>query len=250
MKKLFFLLVIIFGAFTNHYSQEIIYRNSESQLQTQAEVDDIQRQLEAKMGKLDMVVQLKIKQEEVRNDTIFRDYTWNIISKSLVDQQVNEKGFIDKPLPPFEFKDLNGNNISSKDLLGKVVFINFWFTTCAPCIAEMPALNELKKEYKEKDVLFIAMAPENAAQIQEFLNKRAFNFQHLYSAREYIQQFGIGYPKNILVDRQGNVRLIEGGLAAIDMDKDTKTEEDGFEISAKDLAVLKKEIDALLAEKP
>ena len=46
------------------------------------------------------------------------------------------------------------NRIRTKDLKGKINVINFWFMKCAPCIAEIPALNTLVKKYKGKDINF------------------------------------------------------------------------------------------------
>ncbi|MBC8111723.1 MAG: redoxin domain-containing protein [Verrucomicrobia bacterium] len=52
--------------------------------------------------------------------------------------QVFRKAHLNKPLPDFELKDMNGKIISSKDLKGKFVHINFWSVTCVPCIQEFP----------------------------------------------------------------------------------------------------------------
>ena len=49
----------------------------------------------------------------------------------------------------FSFQDENGNIISTNDLKGKVVFINFWATWCPPCRAEMPSLNEMYNKLKD-----------------------------------------------------------------------------------------------------
>ena len=53
-----------------------------------------------------------------------------------------KKGFLNHSLADFNFKDVNGNKLNKKDLKGKVIVINFWFTTCQPCIQEIPLLNE------------------------------------------------------------------------------------------------------------
>ena len=64
-----------------------------------------------------------------------------------------------KPLPDFVFKDILGNTYTPEDIKGKVVVINFWFMSCAPCIEEMPELNKIV------DVL------EKNQQIQKETNK-------------------------------------------------------------------------------
>src|SRR5436853_6658072 len=69
-----------------------------------------------------------------------------------------KKSLIGKPLADLSFVDLSGNKIQKKDLLGKVIVINFWFTSCQPCINEMPLLNNLVAAYKDTNVVFIAPA--------------------------------------------------------------------------------------------
>src|SRR6185312_613814 len=50
--------------------------------------------------------------------------------------------------PDFTVADLNGKMYKLSDLKGKTVVLNFWFTTCAPCVTEMPELNRLIEKYK------------------------------------------------------------------------------------------------------
>ena len=62
----------------------------------------------------------------------------------------NPEAYYTKGEPALDFiaKDLNGNIYKLSDFRGKVVVLNFWFTKCGPCVAEMPALNELVAFYK------------------------------------------------------------------------------------------------------
>ena len=50
----------------------------------------------------------------------------------------------------WQLKDENGNIFNFESVKGKVVFINFWATWCPPCIAEMPSIQNLYKDYKDK----------------------------------------------------------------------------------------------------
>ncbi len=54
---------------------------------------------------------------------------------------------------------------------GKVVVLEFWATTCGPCVAYIPHLNELADEFKDKPVQFIAVTDENGSVIKRFLKK-------------------------------------------------------------------------------
>lgn len=59
------------------------------------------------------------------------------------------------PAPDFTVEDIHGNSVSFSDFLGKVVYIDFWATWCAPCRAEIPHLNRLKEELKEHDDIVV-----------------------------------------------------------------------------------------------
>ena len=65
-----------------------------------------------------------------------------------------------KEMPLLSLKTISGEKIETKDLKGKVIVINLWFTTCHPCIAELPALNKLVKEYKDKNVVFLGLSTD------------------------------------------------------------------------------------------
>ena len=53
-----------------------------------------------------------------------------------------------KEMPYLSLKIISGEKIETQNLKGKVIVINLWFTTCYPCILELPALNRLVEEYK------------------------------------------------------------------------------------------------------
>src|SRR5690349_10846086 len=76
--------------------------------------------------------------EQYKNDLADADYIPDSLLGSL-------KG---KVLPPFLARDLNGNTVTLETLRGKVVYLNFWFLSCAPCIAEIPNLNRLYENTK------------------------------------------------------------------------------------------------------
>jgi len=116
--------------------------------------------------------------------------------------------------PDFAVKTIKGESISLEKLRGKVVIINFWFTSCAPCIAEMPALNRLVEEFNGSDVVFIAFARDDVNELTYFLQKRPFNFNIVASAHDMAKSYCIdlfGWPTTIVVDKSGVVRKITSG---------------------------------------
>jgi thiol-disulfide isomerase/thioredoxin len=115
----------------------------------------------------------------------------------------------------FSEKDINGTKFNQKDLVGKVVVLNFWFINCPPCRREMPELNELVEHYKtEKDVVFIAVALDMRYVIQEFLKTNPFNYNIIDNGRYIAGKYGINlFPTHVVVDRQGRILFHTSGYA-------------------------------------
>jgi peroxiredoxin len=109
--------------------------------------------------------------------------------------------------PEFSGTTLDGHAIDLKSLKGKTVILNFWFTSCAPCISEMPGLNTLVNKYKnDSSVVFLAVTYNSADQVKAFLKTKAFNFNILTGRHDIIQQYGIsGYPTSLVIDKTGSV---------------------------------------------
>jgi peroxiredoxin len=116
---------------------------------------------------------------------------------------------IGKQMPDFNATSISGNTIQMNKLKGKIVFINFWFIDCHPCIAEMPALNKLVDEYKNKDVVFFAITWETEKRIQDdFLSKYKLDFIIVPDAQMLIGKLtgNGGYPMTYVVDQQGIIK--------------------------------------------
>ncbi|MEX6687414.1 TlpA disulfide reductase family protein [Danxiaibacter flavus] len=121
---------------------------------------------------------------------------------------------VNKKLPDFIFKDLDGNNISSANLSGYIVHINFWSTTCGPCKAEFDDLNKLKAQYAEKKVKFIAFAPENKKEIMKVFKRKRLNYIIIPNSGSYFEQLGIDtYPVNFFVNNEGVITKVTTGAS-------------------------------------
>ena len=107
---------------------------------------------------------------------------------------------------------LDGKKIDTKKMLGDVVVLNFWFTTCAPCKAEIPKLNELKQKYKDQNVHFIAVALDDDYKIKEFFKKLKLDYEIVSEGRYIATDLNVtAYPTNIVIDKEGIVQLYEVG---------------------------------------
>lgn len=114
---------------------------------------------------------------------------------------------VGKPFPAFEWTDIKGNKFSSENSAGKTVVLNFWYTSCGPCIAELPLLNALADRYSGKNVVFIASSWNTPEQLAEFFTKYTFRYNQVASADpKTIFDPMPGWPIHIVLDGNGIVR--------------------------------------------
>jgi peroxiredoxin len=144
--------------------------------------------------------------KEVHNDSLV--YRIDIIMDPAPVDAKN-KPLAGQQLPAFDLKDLSGKSISPQSLKGKPVVINFWFTSCAPCISEMRALNLLREKYKDSDVVFLAITFDKKTAVLNFLKKHFFNFTIIPDAMSYCYHMTSIYPITLFVDRNGIIRFAE-----------------------------------------
>jgi thiol-disulfide isomerase/thioredoxin len=110
-------------------------------------------------------------------------------------------------LAPFKLRDLSGRKYDSKELVGKIVVLNFWFIGCPPCRMEIPELNKLvQQNAKRDDVVFLAVALDERDAIETFTKEHPYAYALVPGGQYTAQRYGIGsYPTNLVVDRQGKV---------------------------------------------
>ena len=111
------------------------------------------------------------------------------------------------PAPEFTVRTLSGGVVSSADLKGKVVVLNFWFVGCPACIDLEPKLNAFKALFAgETDVVFLAMTADPAARVRRYLERHPFDYEQAIEAGDAMKPFIIGpYPKNIVIGRDGKI---------------------------------------------
>ena len=120
--------------------------------------------------------------------------------------------------PAFEGKDLDGNEVKSDELFSgnAVTVVNFWFTTCNPCVGELAELDALNKELAEKGGTLIGVNTftldgDEAAisEAKDVLAKKGATYQNVYFASDgEAGKFTtniFAYPTTYVVDRNGNI---------------------------------------------
>jgi thiol-disulfide isomerase/thioredoxin len=112
--------------------------------------------------------------------------------------------------PAFRVETRNGRIITADSLRGHVVLVNVWATWCAPCRAEMPALQQLANAYAADGVILLGLSVDKgpAAAVDAFLAERGITYPVAIVDGETIAAFGgvRGYPTSFLLDRDGVVR--------------------------------------------
>jgi cytochrome c biogenesis protein CcmG, thiol:disulfide interchange protein DsbE len=151
-------------------------------------------------------------------DSLIYGYKWDI---KIVESKVKEtktfepEDYLDKEFPLPLLTTLDNKKISIKDLKGKPTLINFWFTTCKPCIEEMPILNGIKTQLKDS-VNFIAITFEKPEKAKAFFKKHKFTFKQIANAEKFTNSMNMtSFPVNIFLDKNGIVRKIENGIPYI-----------------------------------
>ncbi|HET7119038.1 MAG TPA: TlpA disulfide reductase family protein [Hanamia sp.] len=119
-----------------------------------------------------------------------------------------------KALPAINYKDIDGNIYTQQTIKGKILVLNFWFIGCTACVAEMPDLNKLVNQYKNrKDILFVDIAINKEDSLKKFLSKRSFDYKTVSDPSGYLLKiFKIrAWPTQVVIDKNGNIVKILNG---------------------------------------
>ena len=112
-----------------------------------------------------------------------------------------------KAAQDFEIELIDGQLMNLSSYRGKVVVLNFWGTWCPPCRAEMPALQRIWEEYKEKGVIFLGIAIyDEGEEVKEFAETYGITYP---LGIDLLGQLTVAYrvtsfPTTFLIDRDGN----------------------------------------------
>lgn len=124
------------------------------------------------------------------------------------DPFAESKKQINRKFPIQNYVNSDKKNFDRNHLEGKPTVINFWFTQCPPCIAEIPLLNNMVEKYGEK-VNFITISFDDRGKIERFLKKYEFNFEHIPNSRKQIDELNISsYPTTLILDKNGVTKYV------------------------------------------
>jgi peroxiredoxin len=118
------------------------------------------------------------------------------------------------PAPDLALPQLDGTQITLRDLRGQVVLINIWATWCPPCRAEMPAIQEAYTAYRDRGFIVLAVNQrEDAAAITSFLGQHELTFPILLDSdgQASATYQASALPSSFFVDRRGVIRTVYRG---------------------------------------
>ncbi len=119
----------------------------------------------------------------------------------------------------WKLKNEHGELFNFNQTKGKVVFINFWATWCPPCVAEMPEIQSLYKDYKDQ-IEFVFVSNEDHQVINAFLDKHGYTFKVHSPITMYPKEFDVSsIPRTFLIDKDGRIVLDKTGAVNWNSDK-------------------------------
>lgn len=145
-----------------------------------------------------------------------QNYTEHELDSLLAIQQAktaSNKALKGKPFPDFSYFS-NGDTINNASLLGKTVFVNFWFEACPPCLAEFEALSEMYQLLRDDtNTAFITFTFESEEAIKKIREKHKLEYTILSVTKEECRRLNNqnGFPTSMIVDRTGKIQWFSTG---------------------------------------
>ena len=122
------------------------------------------------------------------------------------------------PMPSWTLKDVDGKSVTSDELKGKVVVLDFWATWCGPCRSEIPGYIELQKKFRDAGLAIVGVSldQDGPAKVKKFMEDEGINYRIVMGGDQITDAFGgvQAIPTTFIIDRSGTVRFRKVGAMA------------------------------------
>ena len=149
-----------------------------------------------------------------------------VMQQDYVPYEVPEPLAVGTRAPEWSLSTLSGDMVRLADLKGKVVLLDFFYKSCAPCCAALPTLQRLHEKYKNQGFVMIGIDPYDDPQkdgMSDFLAKRNITYTVLFADRKLTEAYRVNvYPTLFFIGRDGKIAKMEKGFVK---DKENTIEE-------------------------
>lgn len=124
--------------------------------------------------------------------------------------------------PSFSLPDVKGKKVRLSDYKGKVVYLDFWASWCAPCRESFPWMRKMQRRYRKQGLRVITInLDKDKKLVRDFLRKYRVNFPVAYDPNGRIAtRYGVkAMPNSYLIDRQGRIVMVHLGFRQSDTGK-------------------------------
>lgn len=122
--------------------------------------------------------------------------------------EVWETCFKGVKIPEFNAITIEGKEINGNYFKNKITIVNFWFSTCQPCVAEIPGFNLIVSKYGHTNINYLAIGRDNKDDINNFLIKYPWHFEHIPNGNELIEntfKLKTGYPTTYVINSKSEI---------------------------------------------
>jgi TonB family protein len=129
----------------------------------------------------------------------------------------SSSAFVGKDAIAFALKDLDGNQVDLQALNGKVVLLDFWASWCGPCVAEMPHIEKLHKDFKDQGLVVLGVNYNEELEVaRAFIERKGYTFTNLLDeGRETSMRYGVSaIPQVFIIDRDGKIKWHARGYSS------------------------------------